>query len=63
MWKKILGYDVYVENNIIIRALKNNGSLPAYIYKKSKYGGWDIVNGCTVSAFRSGVYSGTYSIF
>ena len=31
MWKKILGYDVFVEDGKIIRAMKNNGTLSADI--------------------------------
>ena len=29
MWKKILGYDVFVEDGKIVRAVKENGTLPA----------------------------------
>ena len=62
MWKKILGYDVFVEDGKIIRAMKNNGTLSASVYKKNRLGGWDNVCPCSLSAFRSGVRRGTYTV-
>lgn len=62
MWKKILGYDVFVEDGQIVRAMKENGTLPASVYKKNRRGGWDNACPCSVSAFRSGIRRGTYAV-
>lgn len=62
MWCKICGYDVFVENGIILRAMKNNCTLPAHVYKKCKTGGWDKVENCKVNTFKSGVYRGNYCV-
>lgn len=58
-WHKIYGYDVYIENNIVIRGTKANGTLPAYVYRACRAGGWDRDNSVTVNAFRAGVRRGT----
>lgn len=64
MWKTICGYSVYVEGGKIVRAMKDNDTLPAAVYKwNSKTRVWDNVTPCTVSAFRSGIYRGTYGVF
>lgn len=62
MWKIICGFSVYVENNKIIRAMKNHDTLPAAVYKKSKNGGWDKVENCNVYTFKAGYYKGNYTI-
>lgn len=62
MWRKVCGYDCYVEGGKIIRALKDGGTVPAYVYKKSKGGGWDNVTPCNVNTFRSGFHRGLYTI-
>jgi hypothetical protein len=59
-WHKIQGYEVYVENNKVIRGLKENGTLPAYPYKTAKDGGWDNAAGVSVSTFSKGVADGRY---
>lgn len=63
----ISGYEVYIENGKIVRGMKRDpsgiGKLPAYVYRSSKYGGYDRESGgLTVSAFRSGVRRGTISL-
>lgn len=62
MWKILCGFSVYVVNNEIIRAMKDKDTLPASVYKKSKFGGWDKVENCNISTFRSGYYKGNYTI-
>lgn len=57
-WHKLQGYDVYIENNQILRGLKtdrNGGEVTAYPYRLSRYGGWDNCAGISVDAFIAGV--------
>lgn len=61
-WHTICGCSVYVEDGYITRAMKENDTLPASVYKQSRYGGWDKAVPCTVSAFRSGHRRGTYAV-
>lgn len=71
-WHVILGYEVYVENGLVIRGIKedSNGSpVTAYPYraqmKKCYYGqfisGW-YQEDMSVDAFRAGVKRGTISL-
>lgn len=62
-WHKICGYDVYVENDRVLRGTKANGTLPAYVYRSCKTGGWYSNGGITVNAFRSGVRRGSIRMF
>lgn len=65
-WHIVCGYEVYVEDNRIRRGVKKdyNGSLvPAWPYRwLDEYNCWTEECGCTVSAFRSGFYRGTYDM-
>ncbi len=64
-WKTACGYDVYLEDGYITRAMKNDGHgmVAAWVYRKSKHGGWDIVDRITPAAFRAGFRRGTIRIF
>lgn len=62
MWKTVCGFSVYVENGYIIRAMKNQDTEPAYIYKKTG-NSWSNVMPCKISTFKSGFYRGNYMIF
>lgn len=62
MWKTVCGFTVYVENNFIIRAMKDHNTKSAFVYKK--VGNiWTNVMPCKVGTFRSGFYRGNYTIF
>lgn len=52
-WHKVYGYDVYVEDGMVNRAISN--LVTAYPYRKSKYGGWDIDTHMTLDALRAGL--------
>lgn len=61
-WHTLQGYQVYIQNNQILRGLKSdqNGSeLTAYPYRISKYGGWDNCTGISADGFIAGVRRGT----
>ena len=62
-WHTIQGKYVYVENGYIIRAMKNNNTLPAYVYRSCRNGGWDIEEKITPAAFSAGFRRGTIEIF
>lgn len=63
MWKNILGYDVFVEEGKIIRAMKNRCTLPASVYKwYPKLNCWVNICPCSVAAFRSGIRRGSYIV-
>ena len=56
-WHIVSGYQVYVENGLVVRGIKHdsNGSLvPAYPYKFSEKYNCYIIGTPTVSAFRKG---------
>lgn len=55
-WHTICGYDIFVENNRVLRGTKydhNHDLVTAYPYRKCKTGGWDNCSGISVSTFRS----------
>lgn len=55
-WYKVSGYEVYVEDGVIVRGVSADGQRTTYPYIKCKTGGWDNASRClTVSAFRSRV--------
>lgn len=63
-WHVICGYEVYVENGIVIRGIREdyNGSrVSAYPYRACRSGGWDH-DTMSVDAFRAGVKRGTISL-
>lgn len=62
-WHKICDYDVYIENDRVLRGTKANGTLPAYVYRACRTGGWDNDCGLTVNAFKAGVRRGTIRMF
>ena len=54
-WKKVCGYDVYVEDGMVKRGITSDGQRPLYLYRKAKGGGWDSTSPMTIAAFRAGV--------
>lgn len=65
-WHKICGYDVYVENDRVLRGTKANGTLSAYVYRACRTCGpalWEAEDSITVNAFRTGVRRGTIRMF
>lgn len=52
-WHKVNGFDVYVEDGEVKRAIRDG--VTAYPYRKSKYGGWDIDTHLTLDALRAGL--------
>lgn len=64
-WHTILGYDVYVENNRILRGTLGEGSTyrTAYPYKWDKtHRCWIKNAGVSVNSFRNGVKRGSMVI-
>lgn len=64
-WHNIKGYDIYVENGLVKRGTLGDdlNYRTAWIYTKSKNGGWDNASGeLTVSAFRARVKRGTVKV-
>lgn len=62
-WHTICGCSVYIEDGRIIRGMKNNDQLTAYVYR------WDSGRGCwirqdsiTPAAFRAGIKRGTIQL-
>lgn len=63
-WEQVTeSKDVRIENGMVVRATKNNGTLPASVYR------WDkrsecYVNACPIkyTTFRKGYESGKYTI-
>ena len=52
-WHDFGSVSVYVdENGLITRATKENGTLPAAVYKASKYGGYDNIMPCSRTELR-----------
>ena len=58
-WHVLQGYDVFVENGYIVRGMKDNCQLPAYVYRSSKFGGYKREWRITPAAFVAGVKRGT----
>ena len=56
-WHKVYGYEVYVEDGRVTRAISN--CVTVYPYRASKYGGWDIDTHTTLDALRAGLSRGT----
>lgn len=64
-WHKIYGYDVYVEDGCVVRGVTDDwkqGLRTTWVYRASKYGGWDSAGKVTVDAFRAGVRRGTITM-
>lgn len=66
MWRKIYGHPVYVEDNQVKRATKqdhNGGIVPAYVYQwNGRYRHWTITTSASPAAVRAGMRRGTYAI-
>lgn len=62
-WHKICGYDVYVENDKVLRGTKYNGTLSAYVYRRVNEREWANDYGITVNVFKAGVRRGTIKMF
>ena len=52
-WHKVYGYDVYVEDGMVKRAISNG--VTVHPYRVSIYGGWDIDTHMTLDALRAGL--------
>lgn len=64
-WHKILGYEIYVENNIVKRGVLHKSELnivPGYVYRKIGTGWSRESLGITVNAFIGGVRRGTIDL-
>lgn len=61
-WHSIQGKSVYVENGFV-RAMKNNNTLSAYVYRSCRTGGWDLEGKITPAAFIAGVRRGIIIVF
>ena len=59
-WHKVYGYDVYVEDGMVKRAITNG--VTAYPYRSSKNGGWDLDTYMSLDALRAGLSRGTIVI-
>lgn len=57
-WKKIYGYEVYVDENGRITHGMSNGCT-TYVYRVCRTGGYDKEDSITEAAFRAGVRRGT----
>ena len=58
-WHTIKGYEVYVEDERILRGTVKDGngnSVTAYPYRHNQEGGWDNASGVKVETFRKGNY-------
>ncbi len=62
-WHKICGYNVYIENDKVLRGTKSNGTLPAYVYRRVNERTWSHEENITVNAFRAGIRRGTIRMF
>ena len=64
-WKIAGGYDVYVEDGKVLRGIKldhNGHEVAAYPYRQSRSGGWDLISGISLTAFRAGIRRGTMEL-
>ena len=52
-WHKVYGYEVYVEDGRVTRAISNG--VTAYPYRACKYGGWNIDRHMTLDVLRAGM--------
>ena len=52
-WHKVHGYDVYVEDGEVKRAISDGCT--AYPYRVSRYGGYDIDTHMSLDALRAGL--------
>ena len=59
-WITISGYRVYLdERGRVNRGISADGQKPLYPYRRDRSGGYDLDQGMTPAAFRSGVTRGT----
>lgn len=57
-WHKIAGYEVYMEDGLIVRGMSDDRKRSVYVYRMSRLGGWDLEYNITPDAFRAGVRRG-----
>lgn len=63
MMKTVAGYKVVLNDETgMIKGVLVDGKYCAVYKKSSKYGGWNNALPCTVTAFKSGIYRGTYVV-
>ena len=58
-WHTISGYEVYIENDRVVRGLNEDEMRTIYPYRVSRKYGCVNDAGLTVNAFRAGVKRGT----
>ena len=64
-WYKVKGFDIYVEDQVVKRAMKldNNGyAVSAQVYYRTK-DGWTNGQGFPFKTVRNGIYKGTWWVF
>ena len=59
-WHKVCGYDVYVEDGEVKRAISDGCT--AYPYRRSRHDGWDLDTHMSIDALRSGLLRDTVII-
>lgn len=58
-WHVIAGYNVYIEDGMIVRGLTDDKQRPLYVYRRSRFGGYDREDKVSPDAFRAGIKRGT----
>lgn len=58
-WYGVLGNLVYVENGHVVWGLAENKLRTVYVYRKSRFGGYDREYKVTPDALRAGLKRGT----
>lgn len=62
-WHTIAGCSVYIENGRIIRGMKNNDTLTAYVYRWDRgASAWIRTDSISPAAFRAGIKRGTIQL-
>nr|DAW58774.1 MAG TPA: hypothetical protein [Caudoviricetes sp.] len=63
MMKVVAGYEVVLDDETGLIKGVWVGTNYCSVYKRAgKYGGWNNALPCTISAFKSGIYRGTYVV-
>lgn len=60
-WHEYYGREVYVENNRVLRGLRNNKTVHPFRYNGNKT--WINISGVSVDGFISGIRRGTVDLF
>lgn len=66
-WHNVKGFDIYVENGLVVRAMKydyNNNLVSAQVYVwDSRDRIWINAKGTKFSTVKNGIYKGNYGVF